>query len=124
MYQGERQVSDPRRTNPIFARIWEMACPFLNTRKNDIHTELSMGLAQELLEKENGDPDIVIPAIILHDVGWKSIPEDLQIKAFGPVVELPELHRLHEIESARIAEDLLKRIHYDRDKTKEPNYSS
>jgi HD superfamily phosphodiesterase len=119
MYQSERQTNDPRRTNAIFARIWEMARPYLNTRKNDIHTELSLGFAQALLEKEGGDRDIVIPAIILHDVGWKSIPESLQIKAFGPTVELPELQRFHESESARIAEDLLERIHYHRDKTKE-----
>lgn len=119
MYQSERQASDPRATNAIFAKIWEMAFPYLNTRKNDIHTELSMGLAHELLEKENGDPDIVIPAIILHDVGWKSIPEGLQKKAFGPAAELPELNRIHEIESARIAKELLERIHYNRDKTEE-----
>jgi HD superfamily phosphodiesterase len=119
MYQSERQLSDPRTTKAIFARIWEMACPYLNTRENDIHTELSMGFAHALLEKEGGDRDIVIPAIILHDIGWKSIPEGLQIKAFGPAVELPELHRIHEIESARIAKDMLERIHYERDKTKE-----
>jgi HD superfamily phosphodiesterase len=118
-HRSRRHTIDPRTTNAVFARIWEMACPYLNTRKNDIHTELSMGLAHELLEREGGDRDIVIPAIILHDVGWKSIPEDLQIKAFGPAAELPELNRIHEIESARIAEDLLRRIHYDRDKAKE-----
>ena len=61
----------------------------------------------------------MIPAIILHDVGWKSIPEDLQIKAFGPAAELPEINRIHEIEGGKIAEDLLERIHYNRDKTGE-----
>jgi len=41
--------------------------PFLNTRHNDVHTEISTSLAFQLLEQEGGDEDIVIPAIILHD---------------------------------------------------------
>ena len=41
--------------------------PFLNTRHNDVHTEISTSLAFQILEQEGGDEDIVIPAIILHD---------------------------------------------------------
>ena len=119
MYQSEKESRNPTTAGAVFERIWEMACPYLNTRANDIHTEISLGFARELLEKEGGDRDVVIPAIILHGVWWKSIPESLQIKAFGPAAELPELNRIHEIESARIAKDLLERVDYDREKTEE-----
>ena len=53
----------------IYERIWDLARPYLNTRKNDIHTEISTGLAQQLPAQEGGEKDIVIPAIILHDMG-------------------------------------------------------
>lgn len=74
----------------IYERIRDLARPYLNTRKNDIHTEISTDLAQLLLAEEGGDEDIVIPAIILHDVGWKEVPEDIQSKAFGPKASMPE----------------------------------
>ena len=52
---------------PVFDKIQQLSKPFLNTRHNDVHTEISTSLAFQLLEQEGGDEDIVIPAIILHD---------------------------------------------------------
>jgi len=100
----------------IYERIWDLARPYLNTRKNDIHTEISTGLAQQLLVQEGGEEDIVIPAIILHDVGWKEVPEDIQLKAFGPKVSMPEWNRVHEVEGAKIAGDILRKANYHKDK--------
>ena len=100
----------------IYQRIWDLARPYLNTRKNDIHTEISTDLAQLLLAQEGGDEDIVIPAIILHDVGWKKVPEDIQMKAFGPEASMPEWNRVHEVEGARIAGDILRKVDYQEDK--------
>ena len=100
----------------IYERIWDLARPYLNTRKNDIHTEISTGLAQQLLAQEGGEEDIVIPAIILHDVGWKEVPEDIQLKAFGPKASMPEWNRVHEVEGAKIAGDILRKVNYHEDK--------
>ena len=100
----------------IYERIWDLARPYLNTRKNDIHTEISTDLAQQLLAQEGGEEDIVIPAIILHDVGWKKVPEDIQMKAFGPNTTMPEWNRVHEVEGARIAGDILRKVDYHEDK--------
>jgi HD superfamily phosphodiesterase len=69
-----------------------------------------------LLSQEGGDEDIVIPAIILHDVGWKKVPEDIQMKAFGPKSSMPEWNRVHEVEGARIAGDILRKVDYHEDK--------
>ena len=60
----------------IFKQIYQLAQPYLNTRHNDIHTEMSMQLAYQLLSAEGGQESIVIPAIILHDVGWQKVPVD------------------------------------------------
>jgi len=102
---------------PIFKEIWKLAKPYLNTRQNDIHTEISVQMAFKLMEREGGDEDIVIPAIILHDVGWIRVPENLQLKAFGPKAVNPELNRTHETEGVRIAEEIMLQVKYDQTKT-------
>ncbi len=102
-----------------YGHIWKMAGPYLDTRKNDIHTEIAADLAQQLLEREGGNEKIVLPAIILHDVGWKAVPEDVQRKAFGPKASMPGWNRVHEIEGARIAGEILREVGYPIDKTLE-----
>jgi HD superfamily phosphodiesterase len=102
--------------NDIYERIWDLARPYLDTRKNDVHTEMSADLARQLLAQEGGDEDIVMPAIILHDTGWKKVPEDIQSKAFGPKATLPEWNRVHEVEGARIAGDILRKVDYPEEK--------
>jgi HD superfamily phosphodiesterase len=102
-----------------FKKIRSLAEPYLDTRKNDIHTDIATEFAFKLLEKEGGDEDIAIPAIILHDVGWKRVPEELQLKAFGPKAASPELNRIHEVESVKIAKEILEEVNYDKDKAEE-----
>ena len=68
-----------------------------------------------LLAEIGGDEDIVIPAIILHDVGWKKVPENLQLRAFGPRATSRELNRMHEVEGVKIAGDILKKVNYEAD---------
>jgi HD superfamily phosphohydrolase YqeK len=97
----------------VFKQIYQLAQPYLNTRHNDIHTEMSMQLAYQLLSAEGGQESIVIPAIILHDVGWKKVPEALQLKAFGPKATSPEINRTHEKEGVKIAKDILEEVNYD-----------
>ncbi len=96
-----------------------MAEPYLNTRANNIHTPIAVRFAYELLREEGGDETIVIPAVILHDVGWKRVPEHLQLEAFGPKAKSPQINRIHEKEGAVIAAGILKKIDYDEDKIKE-----
>ncbi|MBU2499014.1 MAG: HD domain-containing protein [Proteobacteria bacterium] len=98
---------------PIFNEIWTLAEPYLRTRDNQIHTEITQAFAYKLLEKEGGDEAIVIPAIILHDVGWMRVPEHLHLKAFGPKAMSRELNRVHEFEGARLAKQILETVGYD-----------
>ncbi len=103
----------------IFKEIWELAKPYLDTRDNEIHTKMSVEFGYKLLKAEGGDEDVVIPAIMLHDVGWKKVPEDVQLKGFGPKVTLPELTKIHEDEGVKIAKDILEKINYEINKTEE-----
>lgn len=103
----------------IYKRIQTLAEPYLNTRANDVHTEIALTCAYDLLKKEGGDEDIVIPAIILHDTGWIRVPEKKQLKAFGPDANAPEITRIHEVEGVKIAMEILEKVHYDKNKTSE-----
>ena len=49
----------------------------------------------------------MLPAVLLHDVGWKMFPEEKLAYAVGPNAKYPELQREHEIEGARIAREIL-----------------
>ncbi|MGD8226672.1 MAG: HD domain-containing protein [Desulfobacteraceae bacterium] len=103
----------------IFKEIWELAKPYLDTRDNEICTKISIEFRYKLLKAEGGDEEVVIPAIMLHDVGWKKVPEELQLKGFGPRVSLPELTKIHEGEGVKIAKHILEKVNYDSDKAEE-----
>ena len=109
---------------PIHQKIFEKAKPFLHTRKNLIHTQIALRYALKLLKSEKGDEEVVIPAILLHDVGWNVIPEHLHLTAFGPNPSNPKLARVHEVEGAKIAKAILEKLHYPPDKRKRdlPNH--
>jgi HD superfamily phosphodiesterase len=104
---------------PIYQKIFEKAKPFLRTRKNLIHTKIALRYALTLLKSEKGDEAVVIPAIILHDVGWKAIPEHLHLTAFGPNPSNPKLTKVHELEGAKIAKAILGKMHYPPEKFNE-----
>lgn len=90
--------------------LWEEAKPFLNVRNNDEHTIIAYGLARMLLEQiPEADESVVLPAILLHDVGWKRIPEDLLLLAIGRKPTRLDLVRDHELHSVEIARDILER---------------
>ncbi len=97
-----------------YPEIYERAKPYLDTRHNDLHVRISYGFARRLLEEyREADAAVVLPAVILHDTGWKAIPEDLHLKAFGPKMTDTDLRRVHEVEGARIAAEILTAVGYD-----------
>ncbi|WP_419660835.1 metal-dependent phosphohydrolase [Desulfosarcina variabilis str. Montpellier] len=93
--------------DPAYQDIFKAAIPYLETRQNLIHTFIVYQYAGLLLRHEPGAPEIILPAIILHDVGWSAIPEPDQLKAFKPGMRDETLRRKHEIEGVVIAEGIL-----------------
>ncbi|MCK9379021.1 MAG: HD domain-containing protein [Candidatus Moranbacteria bacterium] len=64
-----------------YQNIWESAVPYLKQGINKnfiIHTEGVVKAMELILKKEKGDPDILIPAAMLHDVGWANVPKKYQ----------------------------------------------
>ena len=112
-------VEGGMRMRAIFDEIWRRAKPYLNTRQNDVHTEISIRFAEMLLKKEGGDENVVMPAIILHDVGWIKIPKDEQHKGFGPEIQSPRVVKRHELEGVEIAKSILEAVEYSKEKIAE-----
>ncbi len=104
---------------PPYQKIFEKAKPFLRTRRNLIHTQIALQYALRLLKSEKGNERVVIPAILLHDLGWSAVPEHLHLTAFGPNPTNPKLTRVHEVEGAKIAKAILEKFDYPSKKIKE-----
>ena len=64
----------------IFEKIWELALPYQDKRDDSGHAATSLKYALQLVELENGDEDVIIPAIILHDVGWSQLVKERIIR--------------------------------------------
>jgi HD superfamily phosphodiesterase len=103
-----------------YESIYEKAKPYLDTRENEIHVSICYELAERLLSHcPEADPEVVLPAILLHDVGWKMVPEEKQLRAFGPNAKDMDTRRIHEVEGVEIAKGILNALNYDREKTDE-----
>lgn len=112
-------IFDIMAIKPIYQKIFEKAKPFLRTRENLNHTRMALQYGLKLLKSEKGDEGVVIPAIILHDVGWKAIPAHLHLTAFGPNPSNLKLARVHELEGEKIARAILGGLHYPSRQAKE-----
>jgi hypothetical protein len=89
--------------------LWRAARPWLDVRSNDVHTLIAWRLAGTLLALRPGaDAAVVLPAIILHDTGWKRMPQEKLAKAVGPNAQFPELQRDHEIAGVEIGAAILR----------------
>ena len=96
---------------PYHQPIWQAARPFLQTRSNERHTWQCYAFAQQLLAMHpEAEAEIVLPTLLLHDVGWSTVPDNKQLLSFGPNMRYPELRRQHETEGVRIATEILAEL--------------
>lgn len=104
----------------VHKNIYEKAKPYLSVRENDVHVLGAYALSVRLLAHyPEANPDIVLPAILLHDVGWKFVPEEERLNAFGPTANDLETLRIHEVEGARIAKNILESLNYGKEEMEE-----
>ena len=99
----------------IFEKIWETALPFQDKRNDDGHARVATSYAKKLVELEKGNEDIVIPAIMLHDVGWSRLPKWRRMLIFARNATSEQRRRVqfeHQEESVRLAEEILRNLDY------------
>lgn len=93
---------------PLLAALWEDAKDLLAVRSNDTHTLYSVSIAHQLLEHHpHAEAKIVLPAMLLHDIGWSAVDPDLVLSAIAPGAGNLELVLQHEKEGAKLAQSLL-----------------
>ena len=98
----------------IHEQIWNLVIPYL--RKGVIkdfvlHTQGVVKAIELILKEEEGDGDILMPAAILHDVGWSKVPADLQkSKDDADRKKALELHLEY---ASPIIEEVLTKVNYD-----------
>lgn len=99
----------------IFEQIWQLALPYQDKIDDKGHAKTVTDYAYQLLEKEKANEDIVIPAAILHDVGWSQLPRKERFLKFSPTAtkEEKQQNRLkHQKESVKIAKRILRKVGY------------
>jgi HD superfamily phosphodiesterase len=103
-----------------YARIYELAEPYWQTRSNEVHVPGAYALAQELvLANPEADVDIVLPAILLHDIGYMAVPAEDHLKGLAGAAKgwEPEITRRHEIRGAALAGEILAEVGWDEART-------
>lgn len=102
----------------IYDKIWNQTIPYLqHCRPGDlIHTRVSLGIMEAILECEGGDADILIPAIMLHDIGWSQCPKEL-VKGFFDDIrnadENKELRKQHMEAGACLSRRILEQLSWN-----------
>ena len=97
-----------------YVEVWAAARPYMRARKNDVHIPLSFGYAQRLVEQHpEADADVVLLAILLHDVGWAMVDQEAIYRdGFGPGMLESDVRIAHEKEGARLARAILTLLGY------------
>jgi len=106
----------------VFNRIWELALPYQDKRDDPGHAEITTRYARELVELENGDEDIIIPAIMMHDIGYSQLTKERRLKVFDKDLSKEERRKVqmeHQNESVKLARDILARVNYPEEQVKE-----
>lgn len=99
-------------------RLKEIAQPYLlKGRPNDWdHTLRAIDHGKALLKEEKGDPEVVLTALVLHDIGWSRVAFDDFVQA--PPEKKKETRSLkeHMVQGAALAREILEPLDFPKDK--------
>ncbi len=105
-----------------YEQIWEAALPFQDKRDDAGHAAVTYGFAQKLVSLAGGEPQVIFPAIILHDTGWSRLTREERFVIFSPTAtrddELAVRYR-HQEEGVAIARKILGDLAYPEEWTSE-----
>lgn len=97
-----------------YKEIWDLAVPYLiNCRWYDLrHTEMSVDFMYQIMKGEGREDleEILIPAIICHDIGYSVIGEEK-----NTFFNDHDMRVRHMKEGAELAKKILEKINYKKD---------
>jgi len=100
---------------PVYKKIWDEAKQYYEkSRPMDIaHIEWMIKVVEEVCKQEILDETILMPLAILHDVGYAMLINPATANYYDK-----DVRRAHMKAGAEIAEAILKKINYPKDKSK------
>jgi len=98
----------------MYRKILEKAIPYYKKgREGDVeHIRWLFDTIPKYVDESEVDFDILIPVVLLHDVGYSKVPKGSNPYNLG-------IRKLHSEEGAKIAENILKKVGYPADKINE-----
>ncbi|MBR9692349.1 HD domain-containing protein [Candidatus Woesearchaeota archaeon] len=98
----------------IYGKILEKALPFYEQgREGDVeHIRWLSEVITEYVDESEVDFDILIPVVLLHDVGYARVPQ-------GSNPFNLDIRKFHSEQGAEIAEEILGELEYPKDKIAE-----
>jgi hypothetical protein len=100
---------------PIFEEIRLRALPYQDQRDDSGHAEVTLYYARGLIATESGDADVIVPAIILHDVGYSQLPKERRLLVFDRTVAAEVRHAValeHQNAGVVLAREILAQLNY------------
>ena len=96
----------------IYKEILNLALPYLKKgRQGDVeHIKWMLGEAEKVCKKESLDESIILPVVILHDIGYGIVKKDNPFKL--------TLRKEHMKKGAILAAQILKKVNYPENKAK------
>lgn len=99
----------------IYKKIWDLALPYQDKRDDERHAETVLDYAVRLEKLEKADENVVIPATILHDIGWSQLQKEELLVIFGNISKEDKIavKKKHEKYGVELARQILKEVHYE-----------
>jgi HD superfamily phosphohydrolase YqeK len=105
----------------VYKEIWKLARPFQDYRDDKGHAKITLSFALKLLQMEKARKDVVIPAIILHDIGWSQLSKKERFLIFDKTATKEDKEKVrikHQQEGVKLAKKILQKVSYDKKLTK------
>ena len=99
----------------IHQKIWQLATPYQDKRDDQSHAEIVTNYAIKLCKIEKGIGDVIIPAAILHDVGWSQLSKEEKFLIFNHNAtnsEILEVRYKHQDAGVKISREILNELNY------------
>lgn len=99
----------------IYEKIWNLALPYQDKRLDKGHAKTVLDYAVRLAKLEKANKKIVMPAAILHDVGWSRVQKEELLVIFGTISKEDKIavKKKHEKYGVELARQILKEVRYE-----------
>jgi len=114
--------SPPIHLKSKYKDIWNLALPYQDARNDAGHGKIVTEYAMKICDLEKTDPDVVVPAAILHDIGWSQLSKKERMIIFNknnPKELRLQMRYKHQEEGVKLAREILAKVKWPQDQIEE-----